>query len=568
MRLSFPKWILLQLVLLAVFLSVSHAATPEILVLEDKSSYDLSGHMEILTDPTGKMTAQQAAGSKDWTGPIHKRVLNLGFTQSAIWLRFSLSNPADNPRKLYVSFEYPVTNSVTFYKEDQHGVFQEEQAGSTLLASAHVLPDRHFLFPLSIGPDQTAKGYLRVQSKSGMTLPVQILSDQALSRKAMRDYTIYGVLFGVLALVLLYFIAVGSFLHKGTHIWLALYGVFFGLHMAVRAGFLHLVIPDTLIGISDLLHLLIIGGLYFTGAKFFRIFLDLKNQSKSLDRIMMVFQYLSILFVLLVLFQSPLVTVVSLVLFVINPIFSIGLAFYFWIKGVSNAGFFAVGWIVAHCVSVYDFFRINGIFPYPALGDWLIPSSFLVTLLFLSAALIRQNAVDHLMAETDPLTHLANRRKFDEALNNEWNRCGRLGSPLSLVMADVDHFKNHNDSFGHKAGDQCLCRIAELLKSNTRRTGDLAVRYGGEEFVLLLPNIDATRAFALAEKIRNAMGQVTKDGGSLPSDKKITISLGVATTIPQVGKKPESLIVEADKALYEAKHSGRNRTVASMATDI
>lgn len=277
---------------------------------------------------------------------------------------------------------------------------------------------------------------------------------------------------------------------------------------------------------------------------------------------MMFFQYLSLTFIILPLFPGPIIIGVSLVMIVINPIFSIGLAFYFWRKGVSNAGLFAVGWIVAHFVAVYDFFRINGVIPYQPLGEWPIPFSLFIALLFLSMALIRQNTVDHRMLETDPLTRLANRRKFDEALNEEWNRCCRLGSPLSLIMADVDHFKEYNDTFGHKAGDLCLCRIANVLETNTRRTGEVAARYGGEEFLLLFPHLDAASAFALAETIRNTIGQTAKDKATR-SGREITISLGIATTIPAEGGKPENLILEADKAMYEAKRAGRNRTVVS-----
>jgi len=559
-RMSPRKWILLQLLLLAITFGVAHAS-PAVLALEDKHAYDLSGYLETLTDPTTQLTVQQAAVRTDWIGTIQERAPNLGITPSVIWIRASLSNRTATQRSFYISFEYPVTNSVTFYRENLPGVFEEMHAGSTIPASANVLPDRHFLFPLAMGPDKTATVYLRIQSRSGMTLPVRVLSDQGLFRKAIRDYTVYGALFGFLALVLIYFTNMSSFLHKGTRFWLCLYSIFFGLHTAIRGGFLRLIIPDTLAGITSLLQVLIIGGLYFTGAKFFRAFLDLKNHSKTLDRIMMFFQYLSMVFVLLTLLKSPLIIAVSLILIVVNPIFSIGLAFYFWRKGVGNAGYFAIGWIVAHLVSVYDFFRINGVLPYPAFGEWLIPFSFLVALLFLSVALIRQNAVDHHRAGTDPLTRLANRRKFDEAFNGEWNRCRRTESPLSLIMADVDNFKTYNDSFGHRAGDQCLCHIADVLEQNTRRTGDLAVRYGGEEFLLLLPNTDAAGAFTLAEKIRSAIGEAAQDNENLCS-RKITISMGVATTIPAEGKKQEDLIGEADKALYEAKRSGRNRTVA------
>ncbi len=561
MRESSWKRVLLPLVLFSLSLGVAQAAPPAALNLADNPSYDLSGYLEILADPTRGLTIQDAAARNDWSGPVRERAPNLGFTGSAIWIRFFLSNRADTSRKFYLSFEYPVADSVTLYTEGPPGVFRQERAGDSVPASAHLMPDRHFLFPLSIGHGETATVYLRVQSTAGMTIPVRILSDQALSRKAIRDYTMYGALFGFLALILVYFISVGSCLYEGICLWFALYSIFFGLHTAVRGGFLRLLMPDGLVGINNLLSLLIIGGLYFTGAKFFRVFLALKNHPKPFDLIMAVFQYLSVPFVLLALFPNPFLTVVSLILLVVSPVFSICLSFYFWRKGVSNAGYFAFGWVVAHCVSVYDFFRINGMLSYSPFGEWPIPFSLLVALLSFSTALIRRNTADLLMARTDPLTCLANRRKLDEALDSEWNRCLRQRTPLSLIMADVDHFKDYNDSFGHKAGDQRLCRIADTMKSHARRAGDLAVRYGGEEFVLLLPNLDAASAFNLAEAIRISMEQGKKDGDG---QQNVTISFGVATVVPEEGKKPESLVLDADRALYEAKRGGRNRTVASV----
>ena len=212
MRISFWKWILLQVALFTLFLSVAYAAPPAALLLDDKPSYDLSGYVEVLSDSSNNLTVQQAVNRNDWTGTVRGKVPNLGFTQAAIWVRFSLANRADTPRKFYVSFEYPVTNSISFYTKGPSGGFQEEHTGSSIPASANVVPDRHFLFPLTIGPGETAVVYMRVHSTSRMTLPLRVLSDQALFRKAIRDYTLYGALFGLLALVMLYFIGVGSFM--------------------------------------------------------------------------------------------------------------------------------------------------------------------------------------------------------------------------------------------------------------------------------------------------------------------------------------------------------------------
>jgi len=560
---SFPRWILMKLALLIAILCFTLTASAETLPLEDKSSYDLTGYMEVLSDPANTLTVQQAVNRNDWTGTVRGKIPDLGFTQAAIWVRFSLTNRADTPRKFYISFEYPVASSVVFYSKSPHVGFDEEHTGSVIPATANVVPDRHFLFPLTIGAGETAMVYLRVHSTARMTLPIRVLSDKALYRKAIRDYTIYGALFGLLALVMFYFVGVGSFMYKGTPIWFALYSTFFGLHTAIRGGFIRLLLPDSIVGIMSILQLVVIAGLFFAGAKFFRLFLSLKSHSIILDRIMVFFQYLSLTFILVFLFPDPLIMLLTLILIVINPLFSISLAFYFWRKkNVSNAGLFTIGWIVPHIVAVYDYFRLNGLIPYQPFGEWPLPVSLFIALLLLSIALIRQNAIDHLMAQTDPLTRLANRRKLDKMLYQEWGRCRRLHSPLSIIMADVDHFKKYNDTFGHIAGDLCLCRIANVLKNNAQRSGDLVARYGGEEFVLLLPNQDAASAYVLAEKIRNTVSQAANTGLIRHHGHKITISLGVTTAIPEEGRNPDDLIVEADKAMYKAKRAGRNQTVS------
>ena len=162
------------------------------------------------------------------------------------------------------------------------------------------------------------------------------------------------------------------------------------------------------------------------------------------------------------------------------------------------------------------------------------------------------------LSVTDFLTGLANRRRFDEVLDVEWARALRTRQPLTLIMADVDHFKNFNDRYGHQAGDECLRRIASALKANTGRAGDLTARYGGEEFCIISAYTDAAGAEALAERIRLAVQTL-----AMPSDVCplgiVTISLGVAVGVPGTEPSTQELVHKADMALYEAKASGRNR---------
>ena len=169
-----------------------------------------------------------------------------------------------------------------------------------------------------------------------------------------------------------------------------------------------------------------------------------------------------------------------------------------------------------------------------------------------------------LIATHDSLTGLANRRLFERALDIEFARGARQLSSLSLVMLDIDFFKRYNDTYGHVAGDHCLAEVARALKSCCHRKADLAVRYGGEEFAVLLPNTDIHGALAIAEQIRRSVMDKNITHSGSPTGY-VTVSLGCYAFIPTGRDSIEVFIERADAALYQAKHSGRNRScVLSM----
>lgn len=162
-------------------------------------------------------------------------------------------------------------------------------------------------------------------------------------------------------------------------------------------------------------------------------------------------------------------------------------------------------------------------------------------------------------AMQDPLTGLANRRHFDEMLGNEFRRVQRLQLPLGLLMLDIDHFKAFNDTYGHPAGDACINAVAGAIDSVLRRPGDLAGRYGGEEFAVLLPGTDCAGAEAMAERVRGAVEAIARPHAGSPLEF-VTISVGAAAIMPPVGfVGPAAFLEAADAALYEAKRGGRNR---------
>jgi diguanylate cyclase (GGDEF)-like protein len=165
------------------------------------------------------------------------------------------------------------------------------------------------------------------------------------------------------------------------------------------------------------------------------------------------------------------------------------------------------------------------------------------------------------MSLEDPLTHIANRRRFDAALEIAWRGGTRRQQPLALLMIDVDFFKGVNDLHGHSYGDECLVLIARILNQQAHRPDDVVARLGGEEFVLLLPDTDVSGAAKVADRLLEAIRSLDVINQASPFDKKLTVSIGLATVNhPQAGVDPTVLVDCADQALYDAKHQGRNRT--------
>ncbi len=178
----------------------------------------------------------------------------------------------------------------------------------------------------------------------------------------------------------------------------------------------------------------------------------------------------------------------------------------------------------------------------------------------LAAANRQLNQLSH----QDELTQVANRRHFDKVLQQEWKRLGRLQLPLSLMMFDVDHFKQFNDHHGHPAGDSCLFTIAQTCQQTIKRSSDIVARYGGEEFAVILPSTDQAGAIALAEQIRAEVRNLNITNFETATKTiYVTISLGVASLVPSTDSSYHRLIDIADRALYQAKQQGRNRVAAA-----
>ncbi len=168
------------------------------------------------------------------------------------------------------------------------------------------------------------------------------------------------------------------------------------------------------------------------------------------------------------------------------------------------------------------------------------------------------------LADTDMLTGIPNRRKFEEVFEQEWRRSIRNNQSIAVLMLDVDLFKKYNDDYGHLAGDGCLHEIAKVMQSSLKKPGDFVARYGGEEFVLILPNTGLAGAKRVAETIRAAIEGLHIARGMPMPYPAITVSIGTVCTVPEIGDSPWELLEKADAALYAAKKNGRNRVETVM----
>jgi diguanylate cyclase (GGDEF)-like protein len=188
------------------------------------------------------------------------------------------------------------------------------------------------------------------------------------------------------------------------------------------------------------------------------------------------------------------------------------------------------------------------------------------SLLLLTRKLDLANQELKRLTSLDGLTGIANRRHFDSVLLREWRRAMRMGEEMSILMCDIDYFKQYNDTYGHQNGDECLRQIAQTLTQAMDRGGDLVARYGGEEFIAVLPGTSLSGASFVAEQMRKAIQQLNIAHPGTPFSL-ITASFGVASCVAMPETDPQDLVGAADLALYKAKHRGRNRVCQTTSFD-
>ena len=545
------------LCMLALLLLVLPAAAPAAEPLRIDAGFSrasLEQAVDVLEDPDASMTFESVRDGGAFR-PVSRLGPNFGFTRSAWWVRFTLSNPTAQDRRTVLREDYPLIDHLDLWREGRGGGWQRTSTGDRTVFGTREYAHRDFLFDLDVPAQSQRTFYLRAASGGPVDLSLALYDGHALFGTLSDEQFAYGAYYGgFLVLVLYNFFLFVIVRDRGIFYYL-LYATSYGLYFAVHNGFAfqHLW-PDSPTWGNQALLVLLSLSLVF-GMQFTRTFLGTSAFLPKLDKLAVALQGLAVLalaasfvapYALLILPLALLTIVVTSLIIVMG---SIGL-----VKGYRPARYFMVAWGLLLVGVMAYMLKVFGLLPHNMLTQNGFQVGSLLEMVLLSLALASRLRDLRRQSLTDTLTRLPNRRFFDEVSVGEFERRRRSRGALALLVIDIDHFKQFNDRHGHARGDEVLQLVAAKLQQGVRR-GDSVCRYGGEEFAVILPGADGAQAAELAESLRTTVQECA------PAEAAVTVSIGVASTHDGRFDSIDDLFRAADAALYAAKDAGRNRVV-------
>jgi diguanylate cyclase (GGDEF)-like protein len=556
--------------------------------------------------------------STEWL-PLTDTTPNFGLTRKPHWFEMALQS--DSARRLFVEVSYALLNQVDVYFLHNNELSSSFSTGNAKPFASRPVDHRNYVFPVDVAAGQTIRVFLRVKTDGALQVPV-LLWDQVSFWKADQNsltaHSIFAAVMLTVAVInfLLFF---GSrdlvFLHYSLYVLMIALA-----QLGLRGMNYQFLWPDSSRW-NEYSLLAFMGGAIAFGALFANRFLKIRQRSRPLYHSSVALVYLGLATAVSVFFleySTAIALAIPLAAFACLLMLLFGIVI--WGKGHKPGGYYTVAWSFFLMGMFSTLLAKLGLIPRsdfieygPEFGAALevIMLTFGITdrmnderrlrismqdialenaekarkaqeeslarehqanleleanvemriqeLKYALGELSAANAKLQDLSTLDGLTQLRNRRYFDEAFRREWERAARDKSELSLMILDADFFKLINDNFGHIAGDDCLKALARILETHIKRPADTLVRYGGEEFVVILPGTDNHGVLRLAENIRIDVEYHPMDfeGRGI----QLTVSIGAAYCACVAQHEPADLFTLADKALYEAKESGRNRVV-------
>lgn len=573
----------------------------------------LTRSLQIFEDESGSLAWRDVVGggvdARFHGVPTDAEVINLGYSKSAFWVRVSLHNATDLPQERLLELGYNRLSLVDFYGEDGNGGWTVVHTGNLRPFETRVLANRHFVWPVQIPAQGRRTVYLRLESSSPIFIPLRWWSVPAFHAYERSAYAYqalyYGMALAMVAFNLLLFMA----LRERAYIYYVGFVASMALSIAVRTGLAKQYFAwdaqwwwESSSFLSNSLACVMF-------LVFMRQMLHSKQQLPAVDRWTSRILGLHLILPLFYVAYYRAFAIPMIWVYVATLVFILGSGIYGAWRRLRAAYFFVAAFAILFMTAVMNSLTSLGLLPANiitnnllqfgsacemvllafaltdrinvlrqekvlAQGEMLAAQSELVTALqdseraLEARVLERTNELQALnrkleaLSTTDGLTGIANRRKFDEALETEWRRAMRSGTVLSVGLIDIDWFKQYNDLYGHQAGDVCLRAVAQALAGSLARAQDLVARFGGEEFAFVAPDTAPEDIRKLAEKICEnvrALGLVHR-GSEFGS---VTVTVGVASGVPQEFTAAADLLAAADAALYAGKAAGRNQATAA-----
>jgi len=550
----------------------------EALTVPGFDAVNVGKHLHYFTETDSKLTVQEAL--QHFSRRSHQchdtNVLALGFNSAPVWLKISVNNTSQQLQSYRLSIDTAWLDYIDGYVWREGELEASYIGGDAYPMSERAMTHRVYAFEHDFKPG-LSDILIRVENLGPMALPVKFSSVEQAARLDVREAYQYGLFYGLMLALALYNLVLYVFIRQREYGLYALYLIGFLLNSYSYTGQMYtLFSPDFGPRFADWYNTFVMSIYSIAGLHFARTVLATKEYARRLDSFVKAITVI-VPSLMLIGFVFDQILFSAALIFIFNSTFVVLFVLMAFLALVERRPFaliFLLSSVVAAlCISVSTLAVMGVLVPYTAYTYKAIEIGMAFEAIALAAILAKQFTMakaDKLLAEnyarTDPLTHLNNRRGFQDFIKPRFQEIMRFKRDVSIALIDIDHFKKINDRYGHDVGDKVLVEAARCIQENCRGS-DILARWGGEEFIIFLPETCENKALVQAERIRQALKRLVIDTGL--DALSITASIGVAGSqqglFRQAVLDSESidlLINQADKALYSAKQGGRDKVQA------
>ena len=549
--------------------------------------------------------------------------LNFGFNDGVYWLKIALQNDNQQVHEWALEFGYAQLDQVEIYLMQNQKVIQYQSGGDIIPFKEKTIEYPHTVFPLHLLSNEQYDLYIRVESSGAIQIPMTIWEWDHFNQYTLKHFLLQGLFFGFVIIMALYNFMVWTTERQSIYLNYVIYIITFAIFQSSLSGIGFQFLWPNDPWVNKYITVISLSITFASFNYFMNDFFNIKETSLTLHKILNILFYGYLVFSVVSIFLPYYTSIISISTAAIFNISLIIFITLYMLKVRHASGkYFAFAWgsfVIGSALLTLNKF---GFIPANPINEYTLQFGAGFEMIFLSLALAERmsrsqkealllanqvieerertfiaelenlklekqatqelekivedrtkkltQALEHLsiahdklqtISITDALTELNNRYYFNEHFKIEYKRAFREKTECSLIMLDVDHFKSVNDTYGHPAGDVCLKYIADCIKTRAARDSDICCRYGGEEFVIILPATPLIAAYDLADDIRQKIQSQPVHWEKIKIN--LTASFGVSSVIPVKSddKHRQYLINQADQALYQAKHFGRNRVV-------